>query len=636
MIEFGLLAANDFGCIKHAELPLGKQGLMLVLGENRDTSAADSNGSGKSTLFKALSWVLFGRTVDGLKGDDVIRNKAKATTVSQAFVAEGEAYEVVRQKTRGKAETLKVYYSSGPKPKSLGARTLKDAQAQLEELLGLDWLAFRNTVLYGQGDILHFADPRTTDSQRKSVLTKVLRLERLDEARALARARKGVAVKDQGRLEGEIAVLEGQLETSGVGDLEASADRWDEERDGRVRAAKAALQRAIDALKEVDAAKRKLKAARRRLDDVGTILAEYAEQQAERDTKHDEWMELTGPIARLNASRSAYESGLADFQGQIDLLDEGRCPTCETPSTGLHVKRKLTALRKSVGRSTSEIERIDAELEAVRAERRVLAEEIEELDEGLEDKADWEAARSELSTRITKLEIQVGREPELKRARTTAKGEVERVRDETNPFRSQIKERRARAAAIRKDIETKRSELKAAGEVVAVNDFWVTGFGPSGLPSYLMDAVVPVVAERANRYLEILSDGDLRVSLDTLSELKGGGVRDKLSIVPTIEGHEGVPPSGGQLKKITLACDLALMDLLANREGAAVDLLLLDEVLDGLDTSGRARVMELLEHLRGHRSTIIVISHDPEIVEKFGKAVTVVKQGGIARIREAA
>jgi DNA repair exonuclease SbcCD ATPase subunit len=147
-----------------------------------------------------------------------------------------------------------------------------------------------------------------------------------------------------------------------------------------------------------------------------------------------------------------------------------------------------------------------------------------------------------------------------------------------------------------------------------------------------MDSVVPVVAARANKYLEILADGDLRIKLDTLTTLKGGGVREKLSFTTTVEGQQDVPMSGGQLKKVTLATDLALMDLLAKREGAAVDLLLLDEVLDGLDAAGRSRIMDLLSHLRSQRSTIIVISHDPEIVEKFGKTITVIKKNGIARL----
>jgi DNA repair exonuclease SbcCD ATPase subunit len=261
------------------------------------------------------------------------------------------------------------------------------------------------------------------------------------------------------------------------------------------------------------------------------------------------------------------------------------------------------------------------------------------MDQIMAELADWDDWKDQarlISDTVTDLRIKAGRAPDIERRRDAVKAERKRLKSESNPFRTQIKERRERATKLREDIDGKRAEAEAAQRESDLNAFWVEGFGPGGLPSYLLDSVVPVVAERANRYLEILSDGDLRIQLDTLTTLKGGAVRDKLSVIPTIEGQEGVAPSGGQLKKMTLACDLALMDLLASREGAAVDLLLLDEVLDGLDAAGRARVMDLLEVLRAQRSTIIVISHDPEIVEKFGKAVTVVKSGGAATVKAAA
>jgi DNA repair exonuclease SbcCD ATPase subunit len=124
--------------------------------------------------------------------------------------------------------------------------------------------------------------------------------------------------------------------------------------------------------------------------------------------------------------------------------------------------------------------------------------------------------------------------------------------------------------------------------------------------------------------------------MDTLSELKSGAVKDKLSINTTIEGNQNVTPSGGQLRKITLACDLALMDIVAQREGTAIDLLLMDEVLDGLDATGRSRIMDLLTHLKKQRGTIFLVTHDPELLEfmeKFDRIINVTKQDGVSDIR---
>jgi DNA repair exonuclease SbcCD ATPase subunit len=631
MIEFVQLSVKDFGCFKKAALPLRQQGLVLILGENRDTAAADSNGSGKSTVFKAMSWVLFGLTVDNLKGDEVIRSKAKAVEVVLDFAVDGKEYTAVRTKTRGKAESLRVYYTQGRK--SLGHRTLKDAQSALEELLSLDWLAFRNTVLYGQGDILHFADPRTTDTQRKAVITKILRLEQLDVARKAAREAKNAASAKEGVLEGEVKLLKARLDTLGVGDLKASSTRWEDERANRVKAAKQNLDAIKAGLKQLKTAQARFDTAEARLEAVAEILDEMDALSERKQALRVEWTEMTGPLTRFKMRESENAKEHNRIQARIHDFTGGNCPTCGTPTTGLHVKRTLTQLRSDQAKNKTARTLVQAELEKVRAERERMSCVIDDLEQELTERPSWLANKEKLERTITEQKVRLGRKPQLLLDRDNAKIELGRVKGEPNPYESQIAERQQQAADTQEQIDQKATEAKREHASAAQYDFWVDGFGPAGLPSYLMDSVVPVVAGRANRYLEILADGDLKVKIDTQATLKGGGVRERLDLTTVVEGQIGVPLSGGQLKKTTLACDLALMDLLANREGASVDMLLLDEVLDGLDGAGKARVMDLLEHLRGQRSTIIVISHDPEIVEKFGKTVTAVKSGGIATLK---
>jgi len=75
-----------------------------------------------------------------------------------------------------------------------------------------------------------------------------------------------------------------------------------------------------------------------------------------------------------------------------------------------------------------------------------------------------------------------------------------------------------------------------------------------------------------------------------------------------------------------------LMDLVASREGEHLDLLALDEVLDGLDSEGCQRVLMLLQKLRSQRNSIFVISHEAEVAEMFEKAVMAVKENGSTKL----
>jgi DNA repair exonuclease SbcCD ATPase subunit len=94
------------------------------------------------------------------------------------------------------------------------------------------------------------------------------------------------------------------------------------------------------------------------------------------------------------------------------------------------------------------------------------------------------------------------------------------------------------------------------------------------------------------------------------------------------------PPSGGQLKKIEIASDLALMDLVSSNEGGSLDIIMLDEVLDGLDSEGCSRVLLLLQKLRAGRGSIFVISHESKMQEAFEKGLYAVKNGGITTLEK--
>jgi DNA repair exonuclease SbcCD ATPase subunit len=171
---------------------------------------------------------------------------------------------------------------------------------------------------------------------------------------------------------------------------------------------------------------------------------------------------------------------------------------------------------------------------------------------------------------------------------------------------------------------------------MAYTQFWVRGYSPQGLPSFVLDAVMPFLTDRTNEYLETLADGDITMSVSTQRELKSqkGEVRDEINIEWTIEGNEGVSKSGGQRTRMNLAMDIALMDLAATREGIQLDLMMIDEALDGLDKEGTARVLKLLQKLRKRRGSIFVISHSDDMSEMFEHGLVVVREGGESRVED--
>ena len=85
--------------------------------------------------------------------------------------------------------------------------------------------------------------------------------------------------------------------------------------------------------------------------------------------------------------------------------------------------------------------------------------------------------------------------------------------------------------------------------------------------------------------------------------------------------------SGGEKRKVRLACALALQDIVASRAEKPINLLIGDEVDDALDESGLERLMGLLDEKSRERGTLLVISHN-ELSDWVREVCTVTRKAG--------
>jgi DNA repair exonuclease SbcCD ATPase subunit len=623
---------KDFCGYKDVAIPLKKQGLVWVGGDNRDTRAATSNGAGKTTLFKLITWILYERTLDGERnfnpGDKVIRNGAK--------LARGEldldgGWTVWRERSKGGMRL------GLRKPDGTDWEGSKDeAQAKIIEIIGLDFKAFRNTVLYGQNDIKRFAAPDTADPERKDMLHRILRTEVLGAAHKLAQSKALAARKAAEDAGAHAARAKTKLEEA-ANQREAAkarASAWDADRRRRIEAMKAEVQslreEAAAVAEEgpsVDELEGAMAAARERI-----ALAEKAAERAE--AARERLAKVEGVITSMGADYNRAIDQADRAERQLAKLNGEACPTCHSPLKKGEAAKHLASLRAEAKDRREVADHLQAFIKEHKKTRDQHRAERDEAQAAANDGRRARAALDELTSQMREAAEAEGRRDALV-ARARAKLEsAKTLAMEDNPHTATIA-----------DIDKKMGELtdawalseSHAGDLrasAAQMDFWVRGFSGQGLPSFVLDSVMPYITERANHYLEILSDGDIAMEFSTQRELKSdkGALRDEIAITWTIEGIDGYPPSGGQQRKMEIATDLALMDLTEAREGAGLSLFMADEILDGLDREGRERVLMLLHELRARRGSIFVVSHNDAMSELFEHEITVVKEGGVARL----
>ncbi len=638
---------SNFGPYEEFSLPLYKQGLVWIGGINNDTDSADSNGSGKSSIFKAITWGLYGESIDGEKGDKVIRDGENKTEVEiHLRDNNGELWTISRQRSKGSPRIL-LYRPNG----KLCEGSKNEVQEQIIRMVGLDFKAFKNTVLYGQNDSSRFANTQTKDSERKAMLHKILNTELL----VLCRKKAGELSKN---IKTEIHILEGKIEQRKIAcgeysikDLSLLCDNYEIEKKERIENHK------VKAIKYKDEAIRLKKESEKKVEFSNlSSIEEDIKLTNEKILKIEKFSKLADSMAekmeKENEIVNEYSFKVASFKKELsmnseklELLDRDNCPTCNSKLNKGEAGDYIVGLKKYRDEINSdlmgiliELEKHNEILEDMRTKRKkyvnktknssLLHKELSELHiEFTKAKLEISKAKDNSDRLLNESKIYIER----------AKSElsfIKQISDEVNPYQEQLEKAKARIEEHNNKIKEYGLEIKDKIGILSYYEFWVKGFSNQGLPSYILDSVMPYITERANYYLKTLSDGDITMSFSTQRELKSskGEMRDEIEINWIIEDKEMYPPSGGQLKKMEIATDLALMDLVASNEGGNLDLLMLDEVLDGLDTEGSSRVLSLLQSLRSIRSSIFVISHESKMSEIFEKGIFSVKNDGISSL----
>lgn len=173
------------------------------------------------------------------------------------------------------------------------------------------------------------------------------------------------------------------------------------------------------------------------------------------------------------------------------------------------------------------------------------------------------------------------------------------------------KDRLANAEIRVREYEAKKGELETRQS--AERHLNYTSQELAALRERLNRDIGPELEARASENLSALTDGRYpRLTLDT-------------NFQPTIT--DGYLPksviSGGEEDVLALSLRLALSELIQERNGMPLSLLILDEVFGGLDEDRRSNVLQRLMSLKGKFRQILVISHIEDINQVADQAIFV-------------
>jgi DNA repair exonuclease SbcCD ATPase subunit len=212
--------------------------------------------------------------------------------------------------------------------------------------------------------------------------------------------------------------------------------------------------------------------------------------------------------------------------------------------------------------------------------------------------------------------------------------ELKKLQNTDNAYVSITKDFEKEKDQVVKDIEQLDKSLSKLTEDLKYLEFWKLGFSPTGIRSFITDDVIELLNEKTNEFLSYLSDGSISVEFLPESTSKKGVISNKISTKITIDGktRNMALNSGGELKRVILAVDLALTAISEIKAGGKFNLRFLDEAFDGISSAGQIKALGLFKNIAKENDGFFIISHDKELEQFCDQIIYVVKQNGISRI----
>ena len=236
----------------------------------------------------------------------------------------------------------------------------------------------------------------------------------------------------------------------------------------------------------------------------------------------------------------------------------------------------------------------------------------------------------ELTENCARLEVEAAGLPAARAALTQKEGELQEAAQLARAAQQRLGEARQMVAWLDQQ-ERERGTLLANLNTLRADgsayDQLTDAFGKNGIQEMIVDAALPEIEETANDLLARLSDGRMRVTLDTQRAGRGGATISTLDV--NVSDELGTRAyelfSGGEKFRIDFAIRIALSRLLARRAGAPLQMLAIDEGFGSQDRVGCDRLVAAIKAIEKDFERILVITHLEEMKDAFQVRIEVSK-----------
>lgn len=582
------------------------------------TQLVGRNGHGKSSVALILEEVLFNKNSKGIKKADILNRyvKDKTYTIELDFEKDSTPYQI--KSSRGSTQTVKLYKNG----LDISSHTATATYKAIEDIIGFDHKTFAQIVYQSNASSLEFLT--APDTARKKFLIELLNLGVYTRAQEIFKEVAHDLNREIASVQSQVNTVNSWLNKYSNSDLNSKPLLDVPEFDQQLAVELASTEAK---LANIETANKKITQNNTYKQIQSQIkLYPLGEQPSENPQP------LKSESAILNTESVELSKTVRDSQAFVKKISalHGTCPTCLQEINEAKIADLLAEqaeIQQTAQKRNTEIKSRVSEIDIVLAE---IAAKMLVWNTANKTREDWEKYHALIDTELqvnvydkNELDSKVkGLETAIFNLRS-AINKAEKLNREASTHNAKVELLSKQLVEMNSELETYSGTLHELSERMGILNILTKTFSTTGLVAYKIECLVKDLEELTNEYLVDLSDGRFQISFKISSS-------DKLNVIITDNARDIdiLALSGGERARVNVATLLAIRKLMQSLSSSRINLLILDETVEALDTDGKERLVEVL--LREEFLNTFLVSHG--FTHPLLEKIHVVKANNISRI----